>query len=342
MSGFFASQKTGLGIGIARIAACAAVLAATLLPGQQRQPGSEDLEIVQVRPNFYMIAGAGGNIAVQIGPAGVILVDSGSAPMQEKVLAAVKRLSSLPIRYIFNTSADADHVGGNPLSKTGVTIIGQIMGNVGITEDVVNNGGAASVLAHDNVIQRMTDAGVQPPFSNATLPSKTYTANIYSMYLNGDGIQLIHQPAAHSDGDSVVFFRRSDVIVTGDIFDTTRFPVIEVDKGGTIQGEIDALNRLIRLSIGPFPIEWGEDRTLLIPGHGRVCDQPDLLDYRDMVTIIRDVIQDMIDRKMTLEQVRAANPTKGYNLRYGSTSGPRTTNMFVEAVYKSLSAKHIP
>ncbi len=339
MSWFLGSRKTGRAIRIARIAAFGAGLTAMLLHGQQLQPGSEDLEVVQVRPNFYMIAGAGSNIAVQIGPAGVVLVDSGSAPMQEKVLAAVKRLSSLPIRYIFNTSADVDHVGGNPLSKTGVTIIGQIMGNVGITEDVVNNGGAASVLAHDNVMLRMTDSSVQPPFSNATLPSKTYTAKIYSMYLNGDGIQLIHQPAAHSDGDSIVFFRRSDVIVTGDIFDTTRFPMIEVDKGGSIQGEIDALNRLIELSIGPFPIEWGDDRTLLIPGHGRVCDQPDLLDYRDMVTIIRDVIQDMINRKMTLEQIKAADPTKGYNLRYGSTSGTWTTNMFVEAVYKSLTAK---
>ena len=253
MSWFLRSRKTRRAIRIAKIAAFGAGLAAMLLPGQQLQPGSEDLEVVQVRPNFYMIAGAGGNIAVQIGPAGVVLVDSGSAPMQEKVLAAVKRLSSLPIRYIFNTSADADHVGGNPLSKTGVTIIGQIMGNVGITEDVVNNGGAASVLAHDNVMLRMTDASVQPPFSNATLPSKTYTAKTYSMYLNGDGIQLIHQPAAHSDGDSIVFFRRADVIVTGDIFDTTRFPVIEVDKGGSIQGEIDALNRLINSPSGHFP-----------------------------------------------------------------------------------------
>jgi cyclase len=306
-------------------------------PAQQIPAGNEDLEVIQVRPSFYMIAGAGGNIAVQIGPAGVILIDSGSAQMQDKVLAAVKRLSSLPIRYIINTSADADHVGGNPISKTGVTILGAIMGNVGIGEDVVNNGGAASVLAHDNVMLRLS--GQTPPFPTAALPSKTYTAKLYSMYLNGDGIQVIHEPAAHSDGDSIVFFRRTDVIVTGDIFDTTRFPVIEVDKGGSIQGEIDALNRIIELSIGPFPLEWQEDRTLLIPGHGRVCDQPDLLDYRDMVTIIRDVIQDMINRKMTLEQIKAADPTKGYTRMYGSSGGPWTPNMFVEAVYKSLTAK---
>jgi glyoxylase-like metal-dependent hydrolase (beta-lactamase superfamily II) len=257
--------------------------------------------------------------------------------MQDKVLATVKRLSSLPIRYIFNTSADADHVGGNAISRTGVTILGAIMGNVGIGEDVVNNGGAASVLAHDNVMLRLTEQ--QPPFPTPALPSKTYTAKAYSMYLNGDGIQIMHQPAAHSDGDSIIFFRRADVIATGDIFDATHFPVIELDKGGSIQGEIDALNHLIELSIGPFPLEWQEDRTLLIPGHGRVSDQPDLLDYRDMVTIIRDVIQDMINRKMTLEQIEAADPTKGYNRRYGSATGPWTTNMFVKAVYTSLAKK---
>jgi cyclase len=267
-------------------------------------------------------------------------VDTGSAQMSDKVLATVKRLSSLPIRYIFDTSADADHVGGNTISKAGQTIIGAVMGQVGIGEDVVNNGGAASVFAHENVMVRMSaPSGQQPAFPTAALPTKTVTAKVYSMYLNGDGIEVMHQTAAHSDGDSIVFFRRADVIVTGDILDTTRFPVIQVDRGGSIQGELDALNRLLELAIPPFPLVWQEDRTLLIPGHGRVCDQADLLDYRDMITIIRDVIQDMINRKMTLEQIKAANPTKGYNRRYGSTTGPWTTNMFVEAVYKSLTAK---
>jgi cyclase len=340
MNAFFTTRKMVQNLSVLAVAVLAGLFA--VLPGhaQQLQPSSEDLDVVQVRPNFYMIAGAGSNIAVQIGPAGVILVDTGSAQMSDKVLAAVKRLSSLPIRYIVDTSADADHVGGNTLSKAGQTIIGAVMGNVGISEDVVNNGGAASVFAHENVMVRMSArSGQQPAFPAAALPTKTVTAKVYPMYLNGDGIEIMHQPAAHSDGDSIVFFRRADVIVTGDILDTTRFPVIEIDRGGTIQGELDALNRLLELAIPPFPLVWLEDRTLLIPGHCRVCDQADLLDYRDMITIIRDVIQDMINRKMTLEQIKAANPTKGYNRRYGSEVGPWTTNMFVEAVYKSLTAK---
>lgn len=340
MRAFFRSREAAPAVSLLAVAVWGGLFGADRVSAQQPQPGTDDIEVVQVRPNFYMLAGAGGNIAVQIGRAGVILVDAGSAEMSDKVLAAVKRLSSLPIRYIIDTSADADHAGGNPISKAGQTIIGSVMGQVGIGEDVVNNGGAASVFAHENAMFRMSrQFRQQPPFPAAALPSKTYTAKVYSMYLNGDGIQVMHMAAAHSDGDSVVFFRRADVIATGDILDTTRFPVIEIDGGGSIQGELAALNRLLDLAIPPFPLVWDEDRTLLIPGHGRVCDQSDLLNYRDMVTIIRDVIQDMINRKMTLDQILAANPTKGYDRRYGSTTGAWTTNMFVEAVYKSLTAK---
>ena len=161
------------------------------------------------------------------------------------------------------------------------------------------------------------------------------------MYLNGDGIQVLHMPAAHSDGDSVVFFRRADVIVTGDILDTTRFPVIDVAKGGSIQGEIDALNRLVDMTIPPFPLGWREDRTYVIPGHGFVCDYADLVEYRNMVTIMRDRIQDMVDRGMTLEQVKAADPAKGFRRRYGAELGAWTTDMFVEAVYRGLAEAEV-
>jgi glyoxylase-like metal-dependent hydrolase (beta-lactamase superfamily II) len=158
------------------------------------------------------------------------------------------------------------------------------------------------------------------------------------MYMNGEAVITMHQPAAHSDGDSFVLFRRSDVIAAGDILDTTRFPVIDVAHGGTIQGEIDALNRLIDMTIPPVPWVWREGGTYVIPGHGRICEQSDVVEYRDMVTILRDIIQDMIKRGMTLEQVKAADPTKPY-YQYGSKTGPWTTDMFVEAVYKSLTAK---
>ena len=162
---------------------------------------------------------------------------------------------------------------------------------------------------------------------------------MYSMYLNGEGIQIIHQPAAHTDGDVIVFFRRGDVIATGDLIDTTRFPFIDVERGGTLQGELDALNRLMDLSIHNVPLLWYPDRTLLVPGHGHVYDKLDLLEYRDAITIVRDRVQDLIDQGMTLAQVQAANPTLGYRSQYGTDSGPWTTEMFVAAVYNELAAK---
>jgi cyclase len=156
------------------------------------------------------------------------------------------------------------------------------------------------------------------------------------MYLNGEGIEVLHQPAAHTDGDVMVFFRRSDVVVAGDVLDTTRFPMIDVAKGGTIQGEIAALNRLVDLAIPSVPIVSREEGTLVIPGHGRVCDQLDVVEYRDMVTIIRDRIRDLVKVGSTLEQIKAASPTRGYTRRYGSDTGPWTTNNFVEAIYQTL------
>ena len=222
------------------------------------------------------------------------------------------------------------------LSKAGQTILG-FQGSSGISEEIFTNGGAASVLAHENVLARMSSA--QPSIPFALWPTKTYSGGSYPMYLNGEGVQVLSMPAAHSDGDSAVVFRRADVIVTGDIFDTTRFPVIDVANGGSVQGEIDALNRLLDLTIPPFPLRWQEDRTLVVPGHGFVADYADLAEYRNVVTIVRDRIKDMVDRGQTLAQVKAANPTLGFAKRYGADSGAWTTQMFVEAVYTSLTAK---
>jgi glyoxylase-like metal-dependent hydrolase (beta-lactamase superfamily II) len=159
------------------------------------------------------------------------------------------------------------------------------------------------------------------------------------MYVNNEGIQVIHQPAAHSDGDSIVFFRRVDVIATGDILDLRRFPVMDAEAGGTIQGELDALNRLLELAIPAMPFIYKEGRTFIVPGHGRIADHAEVVEYRDMVTVIRDRIKSMVDKGMTLEQVKAANPTQGYRARYGSDSGPWTTDMFVEAVFRGLTPK---
>jgi len=281
--------------------------------------GADDLEVIPVQPNFYMIAGAGGNIAVQIGPDGVLLVDTGAARMTDRVLAEIRKLTTHPIRFIINTSADADHVGGNEKLAKG-------------TEGAV-------VIGTENVLTRMSaPTGKQAAYPLAAWPTETFFQKQKPMYFNREGIQIISH-AAHSDGDSIVFFRRSDVIVAGEIYDTTRFPVIDVEKGGSIQREIDALNQIVELAIPSIPMMWQEGGTYVIPGHGWLADQADVVEYRDMVTIIRDVIADMIGKGMTLEQVQAANPTKGYRKQYGSDSGPWTTNMFVEAIYQSLTAK---
>ena len=273
-------------------------IALLLAVGVAAQAPTGDLEVVQLRPNFYVIGGAGGNIVVQIGPEGVILVDSGSTAMADKVLAAIRRLTPLPIRYIINTGMDADHVGGNEkLSKAGLSILpGAVAAGAGLGDDLVSNSGAASVLAHENVLTRMSaPTGQQSLFPLALWPTKTFAYHQYSMYLNGEGIQVIHQPAAHTDGDTIVFFRRGDVIATGDIIDTTRFPYIDVKRGGTLQGELDALNRLMDMSILNLPLQWYPDRTFLVPGHGHVYDKLDLLEYRDAITIVRDRVQDLID-----------------------------------------------
>jgi glyoxylase-like metal-dependent hydrolase (beta-lactamase superfamily II) len=295
------------------------------------------LEVVQLRPNFYVISGAGGNIVVQTGPDGVILVDSGSTAMADDVLATIRRLTPLPIRYIINTSMDPDHVGGNDaLTRAGLSILpGAVAAGGGLSDDLVSNSGRASVLAHENVLTRMTALTVP----SGLWPTKTFAFRMYSMYLNGEGIQVMHMPAAHTDGDTVVFFRRGDVIATGDIVDTTRWPFIDTTRGGSVQGELDALNRLMDLSIHNVPILWREDRTLLVPGHGFVYDKLDLLEYRDAVTVVRDRVQDLIDKGLSLAQVKAADPTLGYRSQYGADSGEWTTDMFVETIFNELSRK---
>jgi cyclase len=309
--------------------------AARLAFAQQDQGG--DPEVLQVVPNFYMIAGAGGNIAVQTGPDGVVLVNAGSADMSDQVIAAIKKLTPRPIRYIVNTSADPDNVGGNAaVAKAGQSFTQAE--NSGPGTAII--AGPASILATDNILTRMSaPTGKQPAYPSSAWPTDTFFTDERPIYVNREGIEVMAQPAAHSDGDAMVFFRRSDVLVTGDILDTTRFPVIDVDKGGTIQGEIEALNRIIKIAIPSIPLVWEEGGTMIVPGHGRICDQADVVEYRDMVTIIRDVVQDMINRGMTLDQVKKADPANGFRKQYGADSGPWTTDMFVEAIYKGLAAK---
>jgi len=295
------------------------------------------LDVVKVRKNFYMIAGAGGNIGVQIGSDGVVLVNAGSAAASDQVLAALKKLTDLPIRYIINVDAGADFVGGNEkLSKAGYTIFTNALGNAA-TVQAMTNGGGAAILSHDSVLRRMSGTGKEK-YPSAAWPTEAFFTPRKALRMNDEGIEVLYQPAAHSDADSVALFRASDVIVTGDIMDTTRFPAIDLANGGSIQGEIDALNRLIDLTIAPTPFIYKDVGTYVIPGHGRLCEQMEIVDYRDMVVTVRDVIADLIKQGKTLDQIKAARPALPYETQYGSPTGPSSTNVFIEAVYKSLTA----
>ena len=301
------------------------------------QTTGPNLEVLQVRPNFNMIAGAGGNIGFQVGTDGVVVVDSGSRSSAEAVVAAIKKITARPIRYVINTGADADHVGGNAvIAKAGQTLFTQ-GGGAGIAADFL--GGGASILSVEQVLTRMSAPAGQPSrFPVEALPTETFNQPRKYMYLNGEGIEIFHESAAHTDGDAIVFFRRSDVVVAGDILDTTRFPVIDIARGGTINGEIAALQKLVDTAIPSVPIVSREEGTLVIPGHGRICDQLDVVEYRDMVTIIRDRVRDLAKQGLTLEQVKATSPARGYTRRYGSDAS-WTTNDFVEAVYRTIDGK---
>jgi cyclase len=281
------------------------------------QQNQGDIQAFHVQGNLHMLVGAGANIAVQVGDDGVLVVDTGIAATSEKVIAAIRRLSDGPIRWIVNTNGDPDHTGGNTaVSHAGRTV----------------NGNAAAIHAHEDVLTRMDKAGVP----QSSWPLNTYYEPSKDFYFNGEAIFLNHAPAAHTSGDTIVYFRHSDVIVAGDVFMTTTYPVIDTKNGGTVEGLIDGMNRILDIAV---PKRLQEGGTFVIPGHGRVSDEADVLEYRDMLVIVRDRIQDLIKKGRTLEQIKAARPTLDYDPRYGAASGPWTTAMFIEAVYQDLSKK---
>jgi cyclase len=321
-----------------------AIAGGSLASAQQKPaakpPDSGPLEVIQVRPEFYVIVGAGSNVALQIGPDGAVVVDTGSADKAEQVVTEIRKLTKLPIRYVINTSADPDHVGGNDK----VSAAGQSVIPTGGLNEIGAAGGRAPILAEENVQSRMAaPTGEKSAFPFNSWPTVTYSSALEEtqkdLYFNGEAVIVNYQPEAHTDGDSIVFFRRSDVLVVGDVFDQTRFPVIDLDKGGSLQGIIDSLNRIIQITVPPVPLIWQEGGTVVVPGHGLISHEADVVDYRDMLTIVRDRIQDLIAKGMTLEQIKKADPVKGYRARYGARTGAWTTDRFVEAAYKSLGGK---
>jgi len=290
------------------------------------------IHTLHVQGNVYMLVGAGGNITLQIGEDGVLLVDTGNGQSTNEIIAAIRMLTDKPIRYIINTSADPDRIGGNDaIGKLGSTIAG---GNVGAGAGV-----GAGIIAHENVLNRMSaPTGKSAPYPTTAWPTDTYISKQKELFFNCESIQTIYKPG-HTDGDSIVYFRRSDVIVAGDNFITTTFPVIDQSRGGNIKGVLAALNDMLDIAI---PKAMQEGGTYIIPGHGRLTDEADLLEYRDMITIIRDRVQDGVKRGQTLDQVKAGKPTLDYDARWGATSGPWTTDMFLDAVYKDMKAAAAP
>ena len=312
------------------LACCVAAAYIAIAPAQNANAPAAEIRVSKVQGNVYLLAGAGGNITVQTGDQGVLVVDTGLAQNADKVVAAIKKLSDLPILNIVNTHVHADHTGGNAVVRlAGMTYVG-----ANVTGNLKDAGVGARVHAQDNVLQRMSaPTGQQSAAPFDAWPTETFLSGRKQIWFNGEPVEIIHQPHAHTDGDSIVFFRHSDVISTGDIFNVNNFPFIDLDRGGSIQGELDGLNTILEMSVTAHQDEGG---TLLIPGHGRICDQPELLGYRDMVTIIRDRVQAAIKKGMTLDQVKAAGYTKDYDARWSAKQGPATGAAFVEAVYKSL------
>jgi cyclase len=295
------------------------------------------VDIVPVASNIAMLVVHGENIAVQYGADGVVAVDTGAPGDSAAVLAGIRQISSEPIRFVIDTSASPDRVGNNAaISLAGKGLVPSETG-FGGNRFVQNN--PAPILAQLNVLTTMS-AGGGAGYTSDAMPSITYSVGQKDLELNGDSIEVVPVAAAHSNGDSMVIFRRADVIVSGDIVDLAHFPVIDVAHGGTIDGEIAALNRLVDIVVPALPLYWHGGGTLLIPARGRLAQSLEVVQYRDMVTMVRDRVKALVDQHRSLAQVRAADPTQGFDSRFGSESGPWSTDRFVTAVYRSLTTAH--
>jgi len=282
---------------------------------------SQEVHVFPVQGNVSMIVGPGGNTTVQIGKEGIVVVDTQTAAVAPQVMAAIRTLSDRPIIWVINTSVDADHMGGN--------------------EALIRLGGSADaserarVVTHENVLNRLVSPSTpQSRVADAASINDTYFRSPKDFLFNGEAVMVYHTPAAHTDGDSIVLFRRSDVLSVGDLFTPDRYPVIDLANGGSVQGLLDGLNRILEMAVAG---KYQEGGTFVIPGHGRLCDEADVVEFRDMVTIIRDRVQDMIKKGMTLDQVKAGKPSRDYDTQYKGSP-----DVFVEAIYKSLTARKAP
>jgi glyoxylase-like metal-dependent hydrolase (beta-lactamase superfamily II) len=336
-----------------------------------QSPRDGEVHVLPVQGNVYVLVADGTNITASVGPEGIALVNTGGPHMSDKILATVSQLAQIvvgqattnrcvgatcpgvwgwsspyifsaitsppptrPIRYIVNTSASTEHVGGNEkIAAAGTGMRGGGLGGAIATVE------GAPLIAHENVLNRMSaPAGKEPPSPQRSWPTVSYFDEFYKFpaYFNGEGVTVYHTPAANTDGDSIVWFRRSEVISAGDIFSTVSYPAIDIARGGSVDGVIAGLNRILDLSFAEYRSQGG---TWIIPSHGRLSDTADVASYRNMVVMIRDRVQDLIDKGMTLAQVKAARPSADFDGRYGVFPGAQTGDSFIEAVYRSLQEK---
>jgi cyclase len=300
----------------------------SLLP----DPAGAAVQTFPLRNGVYLLATRDGNVTVQAGDQGVLVVDSGPASVTPALMEAIRAISDKPIRFLLNTNARPNHTGGNEaIAKVGVRLR---------TSGGANSQGGVyqgpSIVAHESVLLAMSaPTGEKAALPTAAWPSDTFFTDEHEVVFNGDAIQLFHQPAT-TNGDTLMFFRRADVVVAGDAFTTTGYPVIDAARQGSVRGVLAALNRIIELTI---PIDWQEGGTIVVPAQGRLADEADVVEYRDMVTIVHERVAALVKKGSTLAQVKAARPTLDYDGRYGAAAGPWTTDMFIEAVYRDVGGK---
>jgi cyclase len=294
-------------------------------------PSPGEIQVLPVQGNVHVLIGAGGNIIVQTGEEGILLVDTGTADMSDKVLKAIASLSNRPLRYIVNTTGSLDHSGGNEKIAQAGEIVPYREPDYTAGPQGALNTHRAKVISFLTVFQRMAEQ--KPPRPDGAWPDDTFSSPQKRLFFNDEPVLIMHMPG-NTDGNSIVLFRKSDVVSTGDLLDLTQYPIIDLQAGGSINAIIESLDRVIDIAVPSGNAAGG---TLVIPGHGRISDHAEVVYYRDMITIIRDRIQDMIKRGMTLDQVKAARPTIDYDSRYGNQGGTWTTDKFIEAAYRSLS-----
>ncbi len=290
----------------------------------QADPSGAGIRTYQVRPNFWMLITPDGNLALQVGTEGALLVDTGRSGTSDAVLAAIRQITKQPLRYIINTSAGPMQIGNN-------AVLGALKGGA---TDGQGKGPTPAIIANEAVLTHMNEPGVK--FPAVAWPSDAYAAHKRSIRYNGEAIDIIHAPSAYSDSDSIVYFRRSDVIVAGEIFSTNRYPLVDRKRGGTVLGVLAGLNQMLDIAVPDVIVEnYNEDGTLIIPGSGRLCDRDDLTEYHDMVNIVRDRMMNLVSTKRSLEEVKAARPLIDYEQRYSTPEW--TTSMFIDAFYAELA-----